>query len=124
LTTSASSVTAPVRASTRPSTVVLLPTVAETRASRLPTKLVPAPRVTELPTCQKTLQDAAPLISSTRLPAAVVSVEPAWKTKTASGSPCASRVTVPVRPREESLPCTPGRKTCPPRSAETVVSRG
>jgi hypothetical protein len=59
------------------------------------------PSVAELPTCQMTLLDWAPLIRATWLAEAVVSVEPAWKTKTAFGSPPPSRVTVPVSPIEE-----------------------
>jgi len=33
---------------------------------------------------------------------AVIRVEPAWKMNTALGSPCASRVSVPVRPSAEA----------------------
>ena len=51
-----SRVTSPLRASTRPSTVVLVSTTAEVSAKMLPTNVVPVPRVAELPTCQNTLQ--------------------------------------------------------------------
>ena len=53
----------------------------------VPRNVEPVPSVAELPTCQKTLQACAPLIRLTVLADAVVSVEPAWKTKTAFGSP-------------------------------------
>jgi len=48
----------------------------------LPLKSVVVPRVAELPTCQKTLQGCAPLISTTRALDAVVRVLPIWKMKT------------------------------------------
>ena len=60
------------------------------------------PSVAELPTCQKTLQDWAPLIRLTWLPDAVVSDEPAWKTKTAFGLPPPSSVSAPVSPIDEA----------------------
>lgn len=41
------------------------------------------------------------MMSETRLAEAVVSPEPTWKTQTALGLPCASRVRVPVRPSVE-----------------------
>ena len=80
-------VTAPFRARTRPSTVA--PVVREILVSAMivPRNVELVPRVAELPTCQYTLQDWAPLMSRTELPDAVVSVDPAWKTKTARGSP-------------------------------------
>ena len=92
-----SSVTAAVRASSRPSTVAPVLAVIEARARIVPLKLVAVPSVAGFPTFQKTLHGEAPLTSSTRLAEAVISVEAAWKTKTASLSPCASRVRVPVR---------------------------
>ena len=49
-----SRVTAPLRARTRPFTVVPVCTVPEVNASMLPTKVVLVPRVAELPTCQNT----------------------------------------------------------------------
>jgi len=72
-------------------------TVMLARAVTVPTKVVVVPMVAELPTCQKTLHACAPPWSATRLPLAVMSVVPAWKTKTAEESPWASSVTVPVR---------------------------
>jgi hypothetical protein len=53
------------------------------------------PRVAELPTCQYTLQACAPLVNTMELPVDVVTVDAAWKMKTAVGSPCASNVKVP-----------------------------
>jgi hypothetical protein len=58
-----------------------------------------APRVAELPTCQKTLQACAPLVRITELDAAVIKVESALKIKTAAESPKPSRVNVPVIPK-------------------------
>ncbi|GHD84980.1 hypothetical protein GCM10010508_06910 [Streptomyces naganishii JCM 4654] len=92
-----SKVTAPLRASARPSTAALVFTVTDVRARMLPLKKEFVSRVAELPTCQNTLQACAPLTSRTLLPGAVIRVEPIWKMKTALGSPWASRVTVPVR---------------------------
>jgi hypothetical protein len=71
-------------------------------ARMVPRKVEPVPRVAELPTCQKTLQDWAPLIRLTWLAEAVMSVEPAWKTQTALESPWASSVSAPVSPIEEA----------------------
>ena len=71
-------------------------------AMMVPRKVEPVPSVAELPTCQKTLQDWAPLIRLTWLADAVVSVEAAWKTKVAFGSPPPSSVSVPVSPIEEA----------------------
>ena len=53
------------------------------------------PIVAELPTFQNTLQGEAPLINTTLLFDAVVSVESIWKMNTADGSPCALSVNVP-----------------------------
>ena len=72
----------------------------EVSARMLPVKAVDVPIVAELPTFQKTLQDWAPPVSSTRLPEPVVRLDPAWKTNTASGSPPALRVRSPLSPRE------------------------
>jgi hypothetical protein len=74
---SLSSVTAPLRASTRPSTVTPVVTVAEVRAMSVPTKPEPVPSVAELPTCQYTLHACAPFSRITLLLDAVTTVEPA-----------------------------------------------
>ena len=49
------------------------------------------------PTCQNTLQASAPPVRLTELLEPVMRVEPAWKMKTALGSPPPSSVTFPVR---------------------------
>ena len=115
---SASSVTAPLRAKTRPTIVVPVSTVMLCIANTEPWKLDPLPRVAELPTCQKTLHACVPLIRLTWLADAVVSVlVAAWKTNTALGSPPPSSVSVPVKPNEEAELYTPGCRVWPPRSA-------
>ena len=68
----------------------------------LPTKTEPVPSVAELPTCQKTLHGWAPLMRFTWLADAVISVEAAWKMKTALGSPWASSVSAPVSSSAEA----------------------
>jgi hypothetical protein len=75
--------------------------VIEVRARMLPLKKDVVARVAELPTCQKTLQAWAPLMSLTLLDEAVIRVDGIWKTKTALGSFWPSRVTVPVIPSDE-----------------------
>ena len=95
-----SSVTAPLRARMRPLTLAPVLRVADVRARTVPTNCVPVPSVAELPTCQKTLQGEAPFVSRTELFDPVVRVEPARKTKTALGSPWASRVKAPLSPSE------------------------
>ena len=93
---SVSRVTEPLRASARPSRVTPVVIVMDARARMVPRKVELVPSVAELPTCQKTLQADPPLMMSTRLADAVISVEAALKTKTAFGSPSASRVSLPV----------------------------
>ena len=97
-----SNVTAALRASTLPSTVAPVVTVIDVRARMDPRKLEAVPSVAELPTCQKTLQAWAPLTRFTLLADAVVSVEPAWKMKTAFALPWASSVSAPVSPSEDA----------------------
>src|SRR4051812_46874846 len=90
------SVTAPFRARARPANVAPVLMVMLVRARMLPTNVVVAPSVAELPTCQKTLQFDAPLITATDDPDAVVKVLPILKINEALGLPCASSVSVPV----------------------------
>ena len=97
-----SSVTAPLRASRRPTTRAPVVAVMLVLARTVPTNLDPVPNVAELPTCQTTLQERAPLMRLTRLPDPVVSEDPAWKTKTEFGLPAPSKVTAPVSPIEEA----------------------
>ncbi len=68
----------------------------EVKAMIVPTKLELVPNVAELPTCQKTLHDWAPLIKTTWLADAVIRVEAIWKMNTASGLPWPSKVSVPL----------------------------
>jgi len=102
--------------------VVPVNTDTEVNARRLPTKVVFVPRVAELPTCQNTLQDCAPLMRFTVLFDAVISVEPTWKMNTALGSFRPSRVTVPVRPNADAAWYTPGARVRPPMSADTEAA--
>ena len=74
-----SRLTWPLRARTRPFTVVPVCTVAEVNARMLPTKVVLVPSVAELPTCQYTLHGEAPLIRATVLLDAVISELPACR---------------------------------------------
>jgi hypothetical protein len=93
---SSSRVTAPLRARARPVMVAPCCTEIELRAKMVPTKTEDVLRVAELPTFQKTLQAWAPFSRTTELPTSVMSVEAgAWKIQTASGSPCAFRVSAP-----------------------------
>ena len=96
-----SRVTAPFRASTRPSTVAPLLSVADVNAIMEPTKLVVVPNVAELPTCQKTLHACAPFSRTTLLLDAVVRLDPAWKMNTAFGSPPPFNVTEPVKAKAD-----------------------
>lgn len=97
-----SSVTAPVRAKTLPEIDVPVFTVIDDNAMIVPTKFECVPRVADEPICQKTLQACAPPTRFTLLADAVVRADPTWKTNTAFGFPCASSVTVPVRPSDEA----------------------
>lgn len=95
-----SRVTAPLRASKRPSTVAPVIAVMDVKARMFPAKSVPVPRVAELPTWKKTLQALAPLSRVTILLEAVMNVEPIWKIKTELGFPWPSSVRFPVRKTE------------------------
>jgi hypothetical protein len=96
-----SNLTEALRAISRPATVVPVPAVTEVKARMEPTNVEPTPRTAELPTCQKTLHGFAPLVNSTWLLTAVMSVEPAWKMNTAAGSPWPLRLSVPVMKNDE-----------------------
>jgi hypothetical protein len=118
---SSSRVTAPFLASTRPMIVSPVFTEIDCRASTLPWKAECVPSVAELPTCQKTLQAWAPLVSRTELAESVTSVEPTWKMKTAAGLPCASRVSAPPTSSEDVALYTPGMRVTPaPRKGPTL----
>jgi hypothetical protein len=110
---SESRVTAPVLASARPVMVSPVVAVIDASARMVPVKVDPVPRVAELPTCQKTLQAWAPLTRSMLLAESVVSVEPAWKMKTALALPCASSVSEPPTSSDDDALYTPGPKVWP-----------
>ena len=119
---SSSRVTAPLRASARPAMVSPVFTEIDVRARMLPLKAEFVPRVAELPTCQNTLQAWAPLVRMTLLAESVMSVEAAWKMKTAFGSPPASRVSDPPTSSEEEALYTPGASVWPaPMKAGTLA---
>jgi hypothetical protein len=119
---SVSRVTAPLRASARPSMVSLVSTEIDVRARMVPVKAEFVPRVAELPTCQNTLQAWAPLVRMTLLAESVMSVEGDWKMKTAFGSPPASRVSDPPTSSEEDALYTPGARVAPaPMKAGTLA---
>ena len=67
------------------------------KAMIVPANVEFAPRVAELPTCQKTLQALASLMRTTELAAAVSRADVAWKTHTEVESPWPSRVRIPLR---------------------------
>ena len=83
----------------------------------VPAKVERTPRVAELPTCQKTLHELAPLMSCTVLVDAVVRVVGTWKTQTEVGSFWPSSVRIPVTPIELGALYTPGARDNPPMSA-------
>ena len=91
-----SSVTEPLRASNRPWMVAPVCIEMEVSAITVPAKVVLVPMVAELPTCHQTLHAWAAPTRDTVALLPVIRVDPAWKMKTAAGSPSASRVTVPV----------------------------
>ena len=103
-------------ASSRPSTATPVFTVMALATSREPANVESTPSVAELPTCQNTLQAWAPLTSTTWLFTPVMSVDPAWKTKTAFGSPSPSSVSVPPMPNDDGELWTPVVSVRPPRS--------
>jgi len=91
-----STVTAPFRANMRPSTFAPVLSVTDVKAKIFPLKIELVPRVAELVTCHRTLQGWAPLMRTTELLLAVMSVEEDCRIQTALGSPWASSVRVPV----------------------------
>ena len=93
-----SRVTAALSDRARPCRVASVCMAMRASAMIVPTKSVRTPMVAALPICQNTLQGLAPLMKTTLLSVAVVSVDPAWNTHTESGSLAPSRVSVPVSP--------------------------
>ena len=110
---SVSRVTAATLASARPKMVTLLLTEIDCWARMVPWKVVPVLRVAELPTCQNTLQAWALPMKLIVVPVSVVRVEPAWKMKTALGSPCPFRISWPLTSSEDVALYTPGVRTWP-----------
>src|SRR5688572_19985128 len=98
-----SSVTAAVRANSRPSTIAPVVTVMEAKARMFPLNTEPVPIVAELPTCQKTLAALAPPLRITWRPDVVTRVEPIWKMNTAFASPWASSVRSPEEISSEDV---------------------
>lgn len=82
-----SSVTAPFRASVRPETKAPVVTVMLVSARIFPLKVVPVPRVAELPTWKNALHRLPLLMNRTEELLAVVNVLPILKTKTEAGFP-------------------------------------
>jgi hypothetical protein len=117
-------VTAPVWAKTRPSTLAPVLSVTEANARIVPTKEVVLPSVAELPTCQKTLHACAPFSRTTDEAEAVIKVEPAWKMKTALGSPPAFNVRGPVSCMALADSYTPGLRVKPPTVPPANVVKG
>ena len=95
-----SSVTAPLRARSRPSMTAPVVAVMDVSAMIVPLKFDPVPSVAELPICQNTLQACAPPEKTTLLPLAVVNVEPAWKIHTSVDPP--ESVSTPVRASDDA----------------------
>ena len=97
-----SRVTAALRAKRRPLIDAPVVAVIDVSARMVPLNDEYVPMVAELPTCQNTFAACVPFVRATvlagvpGLPAAVTSVEPAWKMNTALGSPPPSSVNVPV----------------------------
>lgn len=93
-------VTEALRARARPNSVAELSRVIEAKAINVPRMVDPVPSVAELPICQKMRHVAAAgsglLMMLTLLAEPVMSVEAVLKIHTASGSFCASRVSVLV----------------------------
>jgi len=89
-------VTAPVCAKALPETRAPVSKLMLVRARMFPKNDVVVPRVAELPTCQYALHLLPPLIMATDESEAVMRVLAIWKMKSAFGSPCALRVSVPV----------------------------
>jgi len=94
-------VTAPFLARTWPVTFAPAPRVMLASATMFPARAVVAPRVAELPTCQKTPQLSPPLVVTTDELLAVVSELPTWKTNSELLFPWKLSVSVPVRRADE-----------------------
>src|SRR2546421_4365885 len=122
-TTLESSVTAAVRANSRPSTAAPVVTVMEAKARMFPLNTEVVPRVAELPTCQKILAALAPPLRITWRPEVVVSVDAIWKIQTAFVWPWASSVRSPAEIASEDVDLyRPGARVWPPRFPATATA--
>ena len=80
------------------------------------------PIVAELPTRQYTLHACAPFARVIVLPTEVIAVDAAWNTKTAVGSPCASKITFPEFVKVPAAAAyVPARSVRPARSGELKI---
>jgi len=70
--------------------------VTEAPARMFPEKLLPAPNVAEVPTCQNTLQASPPPVIKTLEPADVIKDVPIWKYQASVEDPVPAKVKVPV----------------------------
>ena len=91
-----SSVTAPLRARSRPQIRAVVVSVIEVSARMFPWKAVAVPRVADEPICQNTPQPTPPFVKMTLDPEAVVSVVPILKIQTEAGLPRPLSVSWPV----------------------------
>jgi hypothetical protein len=106
-------VTAPVPAMALPTTLVVVPRLMLAPEKMLPLKVLAAPSVAELLTCQYTLQGfAAPPITTCEAPAVVSVSRVIWNTQTSVAEPVS--VSVPTR-FPVGMQYTPGTRLRPPR---------
>jgi hypothetical protein len=89
----------------------------------VPTNVLPAPSVAEVPTAQNTLLACALLVNTMVLAAAVMSVLPIWKMNTALQFPPPSRVRVPVSAAVVVKQYTPGPTGLMPPLPKSVPVR-
>src|SRR4029078_8497807 len=117
-----SRVTAPLRASARPTRLAPVVMVMLVSARMLPTSEVEVPTVADEPTCQNTLHgDPLPLMITDELEA-VVSVLPILKIHIAAALPWPFSVRVPVSWAGEEEQYTRGVSPWPPRSCPVKSS--
>ena len=120
------SVTSPVPANTRPTTVAPESSTAEVDARIVPTKLVLLPSVAELATGQNTLHAWAPFSRTTELLEAVsrVALPAVWKMNTALASPPPFSVTVPLKVSPTAELYNPGARVSPSRAEDASTVDG
>ena len=96
-------VTAPFRARSASNVPPVPDTEMDVKATTVPKKVLVAPKVADVPICQKTLPACAPLVRATTAEAAVVKVVAIWNTNLALGFPPALSVRVPVAKAAEEV---------------------